>query len=320
MNDDLLYTLQQTPDPAFARSLRERLHGDGVASSRRAFPVRPLAIAGAIVVVLGVLFSMPGVRAYADSFLAMFRVVNFVAVPVSSHNAIALTSQQLDLPRLLSEQMQVLQEPGPPLTVVSPAAASGSVGFTVAEPSYLPAGMVLSQTAISGPGAVRATIDAARLNDVLNALSISDLEIPAELNGQTVYLNTSPVVRLDYGYPDKAPPVSLLQSRPPQVQMPKSLDLPRLGEIALRILGMPADDAARLAQTIDWTSTFLVPVPPDAVSFQRIDIGGHAGIEIESPAPQRTVLLLWSTDDRVFALKGDGVQRDQLQQMADSIR
>ena len=71
--------------------------------------------------------------------------------------------------------------------------------------------MALAQTAISGPGAARATIDAARLNDVLNALSITDLEIPAELNGQTMYLNTSPVVRLDYGYPDKAPPVSLLQ-------------------------------------------------------------------------------------------------------------
>jgi hypothetical protein len=318
MNEDLLYTLRQQPDETFARTLRERLRrSDAALPVRRSWPLRRLAIAAAAIIVIGALSSVPGVRAYADSFLSLFRVVNFVAVPVSSRNAVTLTSEQLNLPRLLSEHVQVLQEPGDPVTVASPIAASGSVGFTVAQPSFVPDTIRLDRTTITGPRALRATIDAPRLNDILNALAITDLQIPAELDGQIIYVNASPVVRLEYRYQDGGPAATLMQALPPQVQMPRSLDLPRLGEIALRVLGMPGDDAHRLARTIDWTSTFLVPIPPDAASFRQIDIGGRTGILIEASQPRRRVLILWSTGDRVFAL--EGAARDVLQQMASSI-
>jgi hypothetical protein len=49
-------------------------------------------------VVVAALFSLPGVRTSAQSFLAMFREVNFVAIPVDSRLT-GITGQQLDLTR-----------------------------------------------------------------------------------------------------------------------------------------------------------------------------------------------------------------------------
>src|SRR5437868_3945329 len=85
MNEELLYSLQQQPDPAFARTLRDRLQRDPVSRrAHRAWPIRQLGMAAAVVLVVGGLFLSPGMRASAESFLSLFRVVNFVAVPVSS--------------------------------------------------------------------------------------------------------------------------------------------------------------------------------------------------------------------------------------------
>jgi hypothetical protein len=333
MNEDLLYALRQPPDPAFARTLEGRLrNGDNVSRARRAWPtLRRLAMAAAVVLVIAGLFSVRSVRAYADSFLALFRVVNFVAVPVSSNTVATLTNEQLDLPRLIGEQVQVLQEPGAPLPVVSVADASSVAGFQVLQPLYMPTGMTLDGMVVKGAGAARVVIDAARVNDVLHALSITDIEIPPELTGQTAYVSTSPMVRIDYRT-STGIPVSLMQAKPPQVQLPASLDLARLGEIALRVLGMPADDAHRFAQSIDWSTTLLVPIPPGATAFQQLNVNGHQGLMVERQAVRNSagaitakpeMMILWSTGDRVFGLTGGATgdsARQMLQQMAASIR
>ena len=52
--------------------------------------------------------------------------------------------------------------------------------------------------------------------------------------------------------------------RSPEVSLPAGRRPRALGEIGLRIVGPPADEAQRFAQTIDWHSTLLVPVPAGA--------------------------------------------------------
>jgi hypothetical protein len=325
MNDDFLYTLRDTPDAAFAERLRGRLRQQPVESTGlRAWPVRRVFAGGVIIAAITVLFSLPAVRTSAQSFLAMFREVNFVAIPVDNR-VIGITGQQLDLTRLLGEHVQVIQEPGLPVTVLSVDAAAQSAGFAVAQPSWLPEATTLAQIQVQAPRVVRVTADADRLREILRTLGIRDLEVPQEVDGQVGMVQTSSVVRLGYDWRGIQAAASLYQTPTPNVSMPAGLDLPRLGEIVLRILGLPRAEAHRFAQTIDWHSTVLVPVPPNASSFRQVDIGGHQGVSIETIVPganglrRRSTLLFWSVNGRVFAMEGSLAPFDLLQ-MAKSLR
>src|SRR5437867_1189458 len=83
MNDELLYALRREPRPEFADGLRDRLAHQSQAAPRIAatWPVRRIVTASAAAVVAALLFTLPAVRASAQAFLNLFRVVNFVAVP-----------------------------------------------------------------------------------------------------------------------------------------------------------------------------------------------------------------------------------------------
>jgi hypothetical protein len=64
-----------------------------------------------------------------------------------------------------------------------------------------------------------------------------------------------------------------------------------------------------MAQSIDWRTTLLVPVPANAVGVSQVDIQGNSGLMIGMATPDGTRhrqgdLLLWSSNGRVFALRG----------------
>jgi len=116
----------------------------------------------------------------------------------------------------------------------------------------------------------------------------------------------------------------LLQARSPEVGLPAGLDLPKLGEIGLRILGLDPSEARRIAQSTDWRSTMLVPVPGDVGSFRQVDVKGQKALLVtttgNTPDGRRRegTLLLWSDGDMVYALAGNLDSLD-LMQMANSI-
>jgi hypothetical protein len=97
----------------------------------------------------------------------------------------------------------------------------------------------------------------------------------------------------------------------PEVLMPAGIDLAQVGEIGLRVLGMPATEAREFATSVDWRSTFLVPVPPMATRFRQVLVGADRGVEIEGPLidPATKVekgnwnLLLWSRGGRVYGIR-----------------
>src|SRR5262245_64808895 len=106
MDDTQLNSLRREPSPAFAARLQASLREHDASRSKIAWPrvksiVAPVAVAAGIVGLL----SVPTVRASAQSFLALFRVVNFVAVPVNENRLATLAAQQLDPPHLIAEQM-----------------------------------------------------------------------------------------------------------------------------------------------------------------------------------------------------------------------
>ena len=302
-HDTWLEALRSDPSPLFKAELRERLRAqEPVSETRRDWPRRAL-VAAAAVILVGVLVSVPGVRASVAQFVSLFRVINVVGVPVDSSRIDRLKAEQLDIGALIGEHVQIVQDPGAPVQVASLDNAAAAAGMTLATPQWLPDNTQIIEMAVMGERAVRVTADSQRLQQVMDALGINDLDVPAGLDGQVVNVRVPPVVMIRYDH-QNGRRSRLFQARTPQLTLPNSIDVRALGEIGLRILGLPPTEAKQFAQTIDWHSTMVVPVPPNATSFQQVDISGHRGVLIQhQPGNQSpTSTLVWSTPERVFAL------------------
>ncbi|HVQ12697.1 MAG TPA: hypothetical protein VMS40_03865 [Vicinamibacterales bacterium] len=327
MDDTQLNSLRREPPPAFAARLQASLRAHDASQSKVAWPrvrsiVAPALIAAAIVG----LVSVPAVRASAQSFLALFRVVNFVAVPVDENRLARLAAENLDPPHLIGEQLQVLEDPGPPTAVASPEQAGAAAGFAVRTPGYMPTAVYPAGITVKGQQHLQVTPDAERLQQAMDALAINDLEIPQGLDGGIVDVRISPVVVLRYDR-GGALAAQLLQARSPTVSLPNGLDLRALGEIGLRILGLSPVEAREFAAAISWQSTLILPLPANASSFKQVDINGHRGVVIERARQVAsggraafTSLVMWAADGMVYTIDAPGLSSGDSVRMAESLK
>lgn len=306
MNEDFMLSAWRKPPPPFAAQLRGRLRqldAPRAASSRRRQVLQAIACAASLLLAVG-LFTLPAVRAGAETFLDLFRVVNFVAVPVPTARLAAL-QRGLDLPRMLGEQVRVVQAAGAPQTVATAEQAGVLAGITAHLPTWLPVG--LTQQWIEVLGEQRWTVAASteKLQQVLDTLGINDLALPSGLDGQTASVHLYPSLRVTYG--SRAGQVLFVQGRQPDAVLPQGTDLPLLAEIGLRVLGFEPNEARRFANSIDWRTTLLVPVPTAVANFREVDIGAGKGLLIETArgSGPRASQLLWSAGGSVYALIGD---------------
>jgi len=326
MDDRFMHELRREPRPAFARALRERLRGAedaepaaGWTPGRLARVVAPSLALAALVA----LFLFPSVRASAQAFIDLFRIQTFTAVAVDPERMKQLQDGKLDLKTLIGDRVQKVKDPGPPQVVASVQLAGATAGFVVKSPGTLPAGLLADTVAVCGSGELRLTADTARLRQILEALDIRDARVPDAIDGQVIDLKMPPMVEQQFHAGTRH--AKLLQSRSPEVSLPTGVNLAELGEIGLRILGLDASEARRLARSIDWRSTMLVPVPGNAGSFRQVDVRGHQALLVTSIAGggegrhRDGALLLWSDGDMVYALGGD-IQSVDLLQMANSVQ
>jgi hypothetical protein len=318
-----LDALRRVPAPEFATRLQARLRQQPMAPGRRAqTPWRRVAAVVLLAFAAASAFTLPSVRATASSFLALFREVSFVAVPIAPEQALA-RKQGLDIPRLIGDRVQVLEE-NAPVAVVSREAASAAAGFRVEMPAALPEGTVLTEIKVSGRNAARVTADTARLRQLLDALGLHDVQVPDNLDGETAMITVRPLVITEFVQGERR--ARFIQGPIPDVRMPAGVDLAQLGEIGLRMLGVPAPEAREFAKKVDWHTTLVVPVPPAATQFRQVAVGGGQGIEIEGPIVDpdtRAVkgnwnLLLWSKGDRVYGIRST-MRLSDILAMADSL-
>ena len=309
MDDQFLRDLRREPPPAFSGRLRASLEASA-AASRRARPatLARWASVAASVVLVSLAFTLPPVRAGAQAFLDLFRIVNIAGLAFDAERLRALELDELDLQRMLGEQVEVLTEsPAEPVQVASIDEAEALVGVRVLEPAFLPVGWERVGIAVSPEHAARVTIDTSVIRALLDALAISDVTMPAGIDGRTATVRLPPVAQLRYVNGERA--AMLAQARAPEVTFPAGLDLAALAEIGLRIIGLDREDAYRFAHSIDWRSTLIVPVPASDASFRQVNIGGQEGLLIEpvtsgdgARRDGEPSLLLWASRDRVFAL------------------
>jgi hypothetical protein len=318
MEDDFMHGLRATPRPEFAEALRGRLRRQAMSDpldlpSRKG---RRLALAAAGAVAVAV-FALPSVRASAQVFLNLFRVVNFTAVPVNVDRINQLTQNGLDVSRLLGDQVEILADPGPPQSFATPADAANAAGVPLALPAVVPPNLVIVRIEVEGERAARVRADTRKLQDVLDALDITDVRSPAGLDGQEITLRVPPVMRLVYA--NGTQEVSFRVARSPEVFLPAGMDLPSLGEVGLRIAGLEPLQAHTLAHAIDWQGTLVVPVPANALSFRQVDVRGHRGLFVESTERNDIRTVVWSEGGSIFGIAGP-LNGQLMLQMANSVQ
>jgi len=98
------------------------------------------------------------------------------------------------------------------------------------------------------------------------------------------------------------------------------VDVAQLAQIGLEFSGMSAEQAAAFTQTVDWTSTLVIPVPRNAATYEQVSVDGVTGTLIQRPAddaPQ--FVLVWVKDGVVYSIGGLGTNSQKALDMANSL-
>ena len=297
----------------------------------------PILQAGmAIVLILAVVLSIPSTRAFAGQLLDLFRVQQVAVIPIDASGLQQLTgngSLGKQVSQLISSSTQELQKPGAPVSVTSAADASQKAGFIV----RLPQGMTPSRITVLGNSAYNFTIDRTKAQALLNEAGRSDLVLPQSIDGAVISVTVPASIRADYGscpdpaaadptqngsmsrqYPDC---VIMAQIPSPVVSAPANVNVAQLAQIGLEFTGMSSDQAAAFAQSVDWTSTLVVPIPKIAATYQQVQVDGVTGTLIQRPAddaPQ--YILLWVKNGIVYSIGSLGTNSQQAIDMANSLQ
>ncbi len=325
MDDRFMNQLRRDPDPHFTRSLRERIRDQAPSPVMRALRPGPALAFGLAAAAAVALIAFPEVRVSAQSMLDLFRVRKFAAVPFDESRTSRLRDLGEDRALMIFDTRETLVDPGPPSVYATPEAAAAAAGYRVASPGFLPGGLAADTVFVEGAGALRLSVSEAKLRALLDALDLRDVEVPGGLDGRPLEVRKPAMVVQQFRSARRH--VALVQAPSPEVSLPVGLDIERLAEVGLRVLGLDAGEARRVARATDWRSTLLVPVPLNASTFRQVTVHGEPGLlvtttgETSADGQRRRdgSLLLWTENDRVFGLTGN-LSPEDLLQMAESVR
>lgn len=292
----------------------------------------------AAALVLALVFSFPPVGAWAGQFLGLFRVQQVAVIPVDYSGMQSLAGDSAlgqQISQLLSSSMTMTQKPGSPQAAADAAQASQMAGFTVrlpGQPASAPKLMV------QGSAAFQLVVDRAKAQALLNEAGRSDLKLPASLDGAKISVKIPSGVTASYGdcpAPSEADGMGLNGSKgrryanctvlaeipSPTVDTPPDVDFKQLAEIGLQFTGMSAEQASQFSQSVDWTSSLVIPIPKNASTYQQVSVDGVTGTLIQRPvddAPQ--YVLIWVKSGTIYAISSLGSDSAKAIDMANSLK
>ena len=294
------------------------------------------------ILALTLIFAFPSARAFAGELLNLFRVQHVTVVPIDFTGMEQLNGAVgNNISQLISESITMKKKPGDPISVATAAEASQLAGFNVRAPQ----GQTPSRISVMSGASFTITIDRAKAQALLDEAGRSDLVLPEEVDGADVSVNIPSSVSIAFGtcpepssesetaremkretetsgspgrvYKDC---IIFAQIPSPEVSAPASLDIAKLAQLGLEFTGMTADEAAQFTNTVDWTSTLIVPIPKNAASYQQVSVDGVTGTLIERPsddAPQ--FALLWVKDGIIYTIGGLGNNAQKALEIANSL-
>ncbi len=321
--------------PSLAR-LRERsIENKEMTMFKRFFGSRLVQSAAVIALALAVILAVPATRALADHLLNLFRIEQVTVVPVDLSGLQSLNGNSTlgkQISQLISDSTTVIDKPGNPVEVANAAEASQKSGFDV----RLPSSTQFSHLTVRSSASFSFTVDRAKAQGLLDEAGRTDLVLPADIDGAVVSVSIPASVRADYGtcpdpaaapdsrlgtpgrnYPDC---VILFEIPSPTVDAPANVNVAQLAQIGLEFTGMTSEQAAAFTNSVDWTSTLVVPIPKNAATYEQVTIDGVTGTLIQRPAddaPQ--YVLIWVKNGIVYAIGGLGADSQRAIDMANSL-
>ena len=301
---------------------------------------RSLWIGVAVVAILAVILSVPQMRAWAGQFLGLFRVQQVTILPIDTTGLSQLSGNSSlgkQIGDLVSDEVTVTQKPGDPQSVSSAEQASQLAGFTL----RLPADQTTNPVLTVAPGmAFQFVVDRQRVQALLDAAGRSDLVLPSSLDGATVKVNIPTGVSAGYGNcPDVTansaglgmnsgmsdkhyPNCMILAEIPsPTVLTPPDVDLEQLAELGLQFTGMSAAEAHAFSQSVDWTSSLVIPIPKNAATYTQVTVDGVTGTLIQRPeGDSAQYVLVWVKDGIIYAIGALGTDSHAAIDMANSMK
>jgi len=274
--------------------------------------------------------AFPSGRSLAQRFLATLRIekVQPITVDFSALDGNRPLGEMFS--KMLSDKV-VMTADEKLQKVDSAKAASELAGF--------PAQLIHARTdtpkfTVQGQHAFHLTVDRERLQDVVDQAGRPDLLVPATIDGAMVSVNVPRSIALQYGECDRhvasdgenaerAPKerhewgqagteantcLALIEAPVPQVDMPADLNIQQLAEIGFQLTRMSPTQARELAQTIDWKSTLVLPIPRRAGTFSQVTVAGTQATLITNNGGRRgpDYVLIWVKNGIIYGLVGRG--------------
>ncbi|NMB87223.1 MAG: hypothetical protein GYA17_02615 [Chloroflexi bacterium] len=276
-----------------------------------------------LVLVLAVALSFQPVRVLAGNFLSLFRVEQVTVLPVDMSSLERLgkdPSLGEAAGQLFSDSVTVTREKSDPVTVGSLDEAAQLAGFTPRSWANAP---VTPQISVESGSASTFTIDRQRAQSLIDEIHNGDILLPEELDGVRVSVDVPSAVVQTYNCAEPVQTdslddddrwsspdcLALMQVPSPVIQTEPDIDPVQLAEISFEILGMSQDEAANMAQSVDWATTLVIPVPRNEVSYEKVSVDGVEANLIRPVNNGEHVpeyILVWIKDGLVTAVMGSG--------------
>jgi hypothetical protein len=200
-------------------------------------------------------------------------------------------------------------------TAVNLDEAERLAGYRPILPPRQVVGEAPTQMFVIGSIGIRQRVSVREFREALAAAGASDVPVPSEWEGVTLRTNIAPMVIA--AYPGE---IQVVQSKPIELLAPAGFPLARLAEAAFRCAGISAPKARAMGEKYAANPAWLLDVPEnEVVQVEEIRLGMGSGLLIEDPAEQRgeRITILFSTDERVFAVIGNS--REQCIRIANSL-
>ena len=303
----------------------------------------------AVVCAVMAILSFSAGRTWAQRLLGMLRVQKITVVPVDfSAPPSGSREQEANklLSQMISDEVVTLKEPGKPQIVADAKTASVQAGFRVrSATTNLGAPQ---QIVVRGESAFQMTLNRDRIAAILQEVGRSDIELPNAINGATVSVHIpSSVLQLYGDCKNEVAAIARMEQNnggpanrdtgrlvsnegcinfgqvpSPAVAVPPNVNIADLAQAGLQLAGMSAGEARSFTQTVDWSSTLVIPVPRNISSYQKVPVDGVEGTLIQTDgrngrSPRYG--LFWVKNGIVYSIHGRG-SADQGLLLASSLR
>ena len=311
---------------------------------------RPAWGLAGLAIVVAILVTVNPVRTWAQRVLAMLRVQKIQVVTIDPTTL--MSSSEPDsrpyklINQFMADNVVVTMDPGKPDVVSSVPKATQLAGYPIRMIGSLGAPHSVE---VNGETAFQMTLNRDRVTTLLDEIGRSDIQIPESANGALIAVHIPKTVISTYGdcpvrhrYASSNPQSQaealaerkmermanvtdtnctyLIQAPSPTVSVPPDLNMSDIAEAALELVGMTPAEAHSFCQTVDWSSTLVVPIPRNSSSYETVTVDGVEGTLITETLTQgNRYSLLWIKNGVIHSLAGHGNSSDALS-LAASLR